>query len=261
MSGGLRRSLLFVPGNRPERFDKALAAGADAVVIDLEDAVPAAAKGAARDAVADWLAPQRPVMLRINAAGSDWHEQDLALCEEHPGITAVMLPKAEGPEPVRRLAVAGLPVLPLVESAAAVAALVALVRAPGVERLVFGSIDLQADLGMRDALEEELNPLRLQLVMQSRLAGIAAPIDGVTTAVDDPRRLAEDARRGRRLGFAGKLCIHPRQVGTVNRCYAPDEAEVRWAMKVLQAAAAAGGDAVRVDGAMVDRAVLFWLST
>lgn len=250
------RSLLFVPGARPERFDKALAAGADAVVIDLEDAVAPQAKDEARRAVAAWLDPSRPVVLRINAAGTPWFEDDLALCGQ-AGVRAVMLPKAEGPQTLARVLAAGArALLPLVETAAGLAALDAIAGAPGVERLVFGSIDLQADLGLRDALEDELNPWRLQLVLASRLAGIGAPIDGVSTAIDDPARLREDALRARRLGCAGKLCIHPKQVAGVHEAFAPSTAELDWAHRVLEAARASGGAAVAVDGKMVDRPVL-----
>ena len=103
-------------------------------------------------------------------------------------------------------------------------------------RLAFGTIDLQVDLGLKDATEDELGPFRLQLVLASRLAGIAAPVDGVSVAIDDEDRLRADVQRARRLGFGGKLCIHPKQVGAVNRGLAPGEAELDWARRVLAAA-------------------------
>jgi len=146
--------------------------------------------------------------------------------------------------------------LPLVESAAGLAGLPALAAAPGVLRLAFGSIDLQVDLGLKDATEDELLPFRLQLVLASRLAGIGAPLDGVSTAIDDEARLVQDVQRARRLGFAGKLCIHPRQVAVVNQGLAPSAAELDWARRVLAAAGSAGGAAVAVDGKMVDKPVL-----
>ncbi|GAP37197.1 HpcH/HpaI aldolase/citrate lyase family protein [Piscinibacter sakaiensis] len=250
------RSLLFVPGDRPERFAKARAAGASAVVVDLEDAVAPAGKDAARDAVRQALSAEAPVVLRINAAGTPWFEADLALAAE-AGVRAVMVPKAEDAATLARVAAAGARVLlPLVETAAGLAGLAAVAAAPRVERLVFGTIDLQADLGLRDATEDDLLPWRLQLVLASRLAGIGAPIDGVCTAIDDAPRLAADVARARRLGFAGKLCIHPRQVAAVEAGFAPSAAELDWARRVLAAAEASGGAAVAVDGKMVDRPVL-----
>ena len=257
------RSLLFVPGSRPERFDKALAAGASAVIIDLEDAVAPADKPAARAALQAWLlAPargDRAVVVRINSADTPWFDDDLALCGL-PGVAAVMVPKAERAAVLARVVAAGArALLPLVESAAGLGALAALAAAPGVWRLAFGSIDLQVDLGMKDATEDELLPFRLQLLLASRLAGIGAPIDGVSTTIDDEPRLVQDVQRARRLGFGGKLCIHPRQVAVVNRHLAPSDDERAWAQRVLAAAAAAGGAggaAIAVDGKMVDKPVL-----
>ena len=250
------RSWLFVPGSRPERFDKAVAAGAGAVIIDLEDAVAPCDKHSARDAVAAWLQPRHAVVLRINSADSPWFDADLALCGR-PGVAAVMLPKTERVATLAAVAQAGAQaLLPLVESAAGIAVLDALAAAPGVQRLAFGSIDLQADLGMRDATEDELLCSRTALVLASRRAGIGAPIDGVTTAIDDPARLQADVQRARRLGFCGKLCIHPKQVAAVNAFFAPSVDEVSWARRVLDAAAAAGGAAIAVDGKRVDKPVL-----
>ena len=250
------RSLLFVPGSRPDRFEKALAAGANAVIIDLEDAVAPADKERAREDVSAWLAPHRAVMVRINGADTAWFRDDLALCCR-PGVAAVMLPKAERAEDVAAVRGAGAAtVLPLIESAAGMAALTAIAAAPGVQRLVFGSIDFQVDLGMRDALEDELLFFRSQLVLTSRLAGLQAPVDGVSTAIDDADQLRDDVLRARRLGFGGKLCIHPRQVASVNRHFAPSAAERAWAQRVLEAAAASGGAAIAVDGKMVDKPVI-----
>lgn len=249
------RSLLFVPGSRPERFDKAIAAGASQVIIDLEDAVAPQDKTAARAAVSAWLSPQRPVILRVNGAATPWFADDVAL-GAHAGVAAVMLPKAEQSHVERVMRAGARAVLPLVETAAAFPTLGLLAAAHGVERLVFGSLDLQVDLGMRDAGEDDLVAFRSALVLASRAAGIAAPIDGVTVALDDEDRLREDVQRARRLGFAGKLCIHPRQVPLVNALFAPSAQEIAWARRVVAAAAAAGGGAVSVDGRMVDRPVV-----
>lgn len=258
----MSRSWLFVPGHRPDRWAKALAAGADRVIVDLEDAVAAADKPAARQALQAWLAaplpaPGVPVFVRLNAAGTPWFDDDLALLAA-PALAGVVLPKAEDPALLARLAARrpGLAWVPLVESAAGLAAARALAAAPGVERLAFGHIDLQADLGLRDATEDDLLPWRCELVLASRLAGIAAPLDGVTVAFGDPARLAVDVARARRLGFGGKLCIHPAQLAGVRDGFRQSADEVAWAQRVLAAADAAGGAAVALDGGMVDRPVI-----
>jgi len=255
MQDSIARSYLFVPGDRPERFDKACAAGAHAVIIDLEDAVPPSAKDAARDAVAQWLSPARPVLLRINGAGSDWFRQDLALCGK-PGVAGVVLPKAERPEDIECVAHAGAPaVLPLIETARGMWHVHAIAHAKRVQRLMFGSIDFQLDTGI-DGDDLELLYCRSQLVLVSRVAGIQPPVDGVTTAINDPEVLRADTQRARKLGFGGKLCIHPKQVGEVNRHFLPGEQELAWAQRVLQAASEAKGAAVALDGKMVDLPVI-----
>lgn len=256
-AGAVARSWLFVPGNRPERFEKALASGADAVIVDLEDAVAPADKGAAREAVAAWLSPDRPVYLRINAADTEWFADDLELVG-HPGVAGVVLPKAEAADVLARVAVRLAPaavLLPLVETGFGVARAETLAAQPRVLRLMFGTIDFQLDLGI-DGEGEELAFFRSKLVLASRLAGVQPPIDGVTTAIRDLDRLQADTQRARRMGFGGKLCIHPDQVATVNRAFAPSDEELAWAHRVVEAAGAADGAAVAVDGKMVDRPVL-----
>ena len=248
-------SYLFVPGNRPERFDKACAAGADVVIIDLEDAVPPAEKEAARATVAQWLHADKPVALRINSADSAWFKSDLALCA-HAGVAAVVLPKAATVEDIAVVVAAGAKaVLPLIESAMGFVHAAELAGAPRVERLLFGSIDFCVDLGI-EGEDRELDYFRSQLVLASRLAGIAAPVDGVTTAINDAVVLHQETLRGKRFGFGGKLCIHPLQIATVHAAYQPTAEELQWAKKVLDAAAKAEGAAVAVEGKMVDRPVI-----
>jgi citrate lyase subunit beta/citryl-CoA lyase len=249
------RSFLFVPGNRAERFDKAWGAGADVTLVDLEDAVTPADKAAARAAVRAWLNSSKPVYLRINGADTDWFEEDLPLLAL-PGVRGVMLPKTERAEPIaeiRRVA-PHLPVIALIESALGLHGLET-IAAAGVARFAFGSIDFQLDLGITGE-RDELLFARSPLVLVSRLAGLPPPIDGVTVALDDPAQLADDIAYARRLGFGGKLCIHPRQVEAVNAGFLPPAADVEWAQRVLEAADQAGGNAVKLDGKMIDRPVI-----
>jgi citrate lyase subunit beta / citryl-CoA lyase len=259
----LARSFLFVPGHRPERFAKALARGADAVIIDLEDAVPLDAKDTARSALlsawADFDADQRArLLVRVNPAGTPWHEADLAAVASLSGLGALMLPKAENPQQLEHAFTAcGVPVLPLIESAEGVGQMEPIARASGVLRLGLGHIDLQADLGMRCGPDEaEIAPIRLAMLVASRRAHLPTPVDGVTTATTDADVLARDAQRSRRFGFGAKLCIQPAQVAGVHQALAPTEAECDWARRVLAAEVAAGGGAFSVDGKMVDPPVL-----
>lgn len=240
-------ALLFVPASKPERFAKAAAAQPDAVILDLEDAVAAADKDAARAALTRGFT-DLPVIVRINAFGTPWHKADLqAAVALRPH--AVMLPKSENSAQVTSVAgqLGSIALFCLIETARGMASARAIAELAGVQRLVFGSVDYCSDLGM--AYDRELLlPARSELVLASRLAGIAPPIDGVTTRLDDLVGLADDASHARALGMAGKLCIHPRQVTDVKSAFAPGEEEIAWAIRVV----ASGDGAVLVNGEMID---------
>ena len=252
----IARSYLFVPANRPERFAKACSAGADAVIVDLEDAVPPAEKAAARQALAAWLSPAHPVLVRINSADSAWFADDLALCAL-AGVAGIVLPKAEQLAHIRAIEAVrpDIAIFPLIETALGFSHADRIARHRCVQRLMFGAIDFQLDLGI-DGDTDALLYFRSQLVLWSRLAGIAPPVDGVTTAIHDSDRLRTDTLYARGLGFGGKLCIHPGQIDTVNRSFSPSPEEIAWARQVLAAAAAAQGAAVAVNGKMVDLPVM-----
>ena len=259
---GQARSYLFVPGNRPERFDKAAQSAADRVVIDLEDAVDASSKGQARELVLAWAARQQPaaldrIALRVNDAGSRFFAEDLQLLVAS-GLRQVMLPKVEHAQQVAQVlrAVPEARVLPLVESARGIEACRGIAEAPGVLRLVFGTLDFAVDLD----LDIEDDPLPLEqaaahIVLASRLAGLEPPVAGVTPQLQDEARLLSDWSWFRRRGFGAKLCIHPRQIDAVHAAIAPDAAAVDWARRVV-AADASGAGAASVDGRMVDRPVV-----
>ncbi|HVW43127.1 MAG TPA: CoA ester lyase [Amycolatopsis sp.] len=240
-------AVLFVPGDRPDRFDKAVAAGADAVILDLEDAVAEADKDRARAAVADWLGAGGSAFVRINGADTPWFEADLDLVTRHG--CPVVVPKAEDPGVLEGIEA---PLLPIVETAAGIEAATAVCAAKNVARVAFGSVDLATQLGVRHDDELALGYARSRLVLASAAAGIAPPLDGVTTAVGDTAVLRSDIEHARRLGFGGKLCIHPKQVSVVRQGFAPTEEELSWARRIV----GAGAGASAVDGQMVDRPVV-----
>ncbi|GAA3525113.1 CoA ester lyase [Amycolatopsis ultiminotia] len=249
------RTFLFVPGNRPDRFAKALAAGADAVIVDLEDAVGAADKAVAREHVRAWLEAGHEAVVRINAAGTPWHEADLEAVAGR--ARAVMVPKAEDPAALAELASslpAGTAVLPLIETAVGIAQARQVCAAEAVVRPAFGSVDLALQLGVDHRAREALCHARSALVLAAAAAGCGAPIDGVTTAVDDPAVLADDLRHAAGLGFTGKLCVHPRQIAPGNAAFTPADEQIAWAHAVL--AAAEDGSVTTLHGEMIDRPVV-----
>lgn len=250
------RSFLFVPGDRPERFDRAAAAGADLVIVDLEDAVGDGHKAAAREAAADWLRRGGSACVRVNAADSPEHAADLDALGGADGLVAVVLPKAAGAAAASAVsAQTGAPVVALVESAAGMLRAAQIAAAEGVARLAFGHLDYAVDLGADNGRTAMLHA-RSTLVLASRAAGLPGPVDGVTVALDDPAVLADDLAHARELGMTGKLLIHPRQVEATHAAYRPTEAQAAWAHKVLAAVRDTSGGAVRVDGDMVDAPVI-----
>jgi citrate lyase subunit beta/citryl-CoA lyase len=243
---------LFVPGDRPDRFAKAAVSGADAVVLDLEDAVAPESKEGARRNVAAHGLTGIPVIVRINASATAWFAADIAALAG-ADVAAVMLPKAENAGEIAEICrVLGRPVIPLIETARGVAGLSDLLAAPGVAVVAIGTLDLAVDLGCEPSWEALLLA-RSMLVLQSRLAGLPKPLDGVTVATDDEALAEAETRRAAALGFGGKLAIHPRQVAPIRRGLRPTDEQIAWAERVV---AAATGGAVRVDGTMVDRPVL-----
>ena len=261
------RAALFVPATRADRIPKALASGADAVIVDLEDAVAPQDKDSARAALDVALAHQHrasaaassvgpALWVRVNT-GAPWSDQDLALCARHAAVQAVVVPKAESARQMQAAfeACGRKPLVALIETAEGYARRDEVASHPAVKRLAFGSIDFQLDLGISGE-GDALLVFRSGLVLASRLAGLPAPLDGVTVEVANPEVVAADAARARALGFGGKLCIHPQQVGPVNAAFSPSPAEIDWAQRVVAACEASAGAAVAVDGKMVDRPVL-----
>ncbi|MBA1277704.1 MULTISPECIES: HpcH/HpaI aldolase/citrate lyase family protein [Pseudomonadaceae] len=260
MTSAIIRTALFVPATRPERIPKALATGADAVIVDLEDAVAESQKSEARANLDEFLRtnPQARVLVRINAPTHAEQAADLALCARHVGVIGVLLPKVESAVQVALAVGCGKPVWPIIESARGLAHLADIAHAQGVERLSFGALDLGLDLGLASgsaAAERILDQARYALLLQSRLAGLAPPLDSVFPDIKNVGGLARMTADARDMGFGGLLCIHPSQVAVVHETLMPSAEELDWAQRIL--AAGASGDGVFVvDGQMVDAPVI-----
>ncbi|UZJ62221.1 CoA ester lyase [Pseudomonas sp. KU26590] len=256
------RSALFVPGSRPDRFAKALAAGADAVIVDFEDAVEEPLKRQARDNLAAFLNgnPQASVWVRVNAPSHAEHADDLAFCRQHAGVAGVLLPKVESAAHVAAVWQTGKPVLPIIESAKGLLALEQIAHAEGVERLSFGGLDLALDLNLNSgthAAQMFLDQARMSVQLHSRGADLLPPLDGVHPAIGDPKGLHRAIRHAYDMGYGGALCIHPAQVPVIHAALAPSADDLNWAQKVIKASAAAkGAGAFQLEGQMVDAPVL-----
>lgn len=252
------RTLLFVPGARPDRFARALATAADLVVVDLEASVRPVDKARARAAACAWLAANGEgaarVLVRLNPVDSPWFGDDVSALRDVP-CAGVMQAMANGVAAVTTSLAAITPAMPLValvETAAGILAADDIAGVPGVARLAFGNMDYATDTGTRG--RDALAYPSARLVLASRAAGLPAPIAGVTAAFRDGTALEAEAGWERDQGFGGKLCIHPDQLPIVARVFAPSEAELAWARRVV--AAAGDSYAVEVDGALVDRPVV-----
>lgn len=255
-----RRSWLFVPGSRPERFDKARASGADQVILDLEDAVEAESKAEARENVAQWLASGRQAWVRINGVDTEWWEEDVAaLGACAPALLGVVVPKADVDAVGEVAGHVGrsTAILALVETAGGVLDAVEVARHPVVTGLAFGSVDYALDLSTDDP--GALDHARHALVVAARACGSTDVVDGVSLGLADVDAVRGDASRARSLGFTGKLCIHPLHVPAVHAGLAPTDDELVWASRVLAAAQhlpPGHAGAFQVDGRMVDRPLL-----
>lgn len=247
---------LFVPADRPERFQKAAASGADAVILDLEDAVVAENKAKARAAIRTHAILSVPVVVRINPLESPLAGDDIDALT-YAAFDAIMVAKAADAAALASLAprFPGKALIALIESVAGHASARAIAAVPGVAQLAFGSIDYALDLGCEETFEALL-AARSEVVIASRLADLAPPLDGVTIGYDDAGLLTADARRARSLGFGGKLLIHPKQIAPVREGFRPSEAEIVFARRIVEAAARQGEGAISLDGRMIDVPVL-----
>jgi citrate lyase subunit beta/citryl-CoA lyase len=253
---------LFVPGNRPERFAKALASGADRVILDLEDAVSRHDKAKARDAITSWVSSLAAsdlgrLLVRINDVASPYHADDL-LWLQCISINHCMLSKCESAEHVAQV-LAHMPadasVLPLIETVRGVLAANTIAQARHVDRLAFGSLDYLLDLDLPGP-GFALDSAALTIVMASRAANLPPPVAGVTPELD-AGQVQADLSHVRALGYGAKMCIHPNQVTVVREAFGPDAPTLAWAQRVVEQWQQSNGvGAIQVDGKMVDKPVL-----
>jgi citrate lyase subunit beta/citryl-CoA lyase len=253
------RSALFVPADRPERHQRALDSGAAAVIVDLEDAVAADQKDAARQTLVETLASrdgETTCLVRINSPKLAEGRADL---EALPALRAdgIVLPKADVGS-VELAAGAGLPIVALVETAAGILDAAAIAAHPAVDVLMLGPVDLSLELGVSETPDgDQLQTARGLIVLAAAAGGIPGPLDGPCVLPRDEAALALEIDRARRLGFTGKSCIHPAQVEAVNAGFAPSPEEISWATAVSAAFEEADGSGVVVlDGEMIDLPVV-----
>ena len=276
----LHRSHLYAPGSSPRVMRKALAAGADAVILDLEDAVVSDAKDFSRaevsalldEVAADPAVTTSEVSVRINRSDYGYLRDDLEAVVR-PGLAGIRLPKVESAEAVRGvdnlltelerrhdLDPRRIHLTLTVESALGAVSIASLATAsPRVVRFAIGTADLLADLGAVGDDDLATLHVRSELVLHSRAAGLAPPVDSVYTDLEDDAGLAAAARRARALGFYGKSVVHPRQLDVVHEVFTPTDAEVSRAERIVDAAGKAdrsGRGAVVVDGGFVDAAIV-----
>lgn len=265
------RTFLFAPGNHPRRVEKAFTIGADAVILDLEDAVAVSEKIATRPTVVAALRNERPCKgyVRVNATSTEWGFADI-LSVVQPGLDGIILPKVEDADQLkavdwmlanlereRHLALGSIDLIPIVETAQGLTRLEAIARAgTRTRRIAFGAGDMTLDLGMTWTREEtELQSIRTQFVVISRAAGLEPPLDTVWADLRDPNGFLQSVEHVRGLGFQGKMCIHPDQIPVANASFAPTAAQVEEARKFVTAfeeAEAQGLASIQLEGKFID---------
>jgi citrate lyase subunit beta/citryl-CoA lyase len=270
------RTFLFAPANHPRRREKSFTIGADAVILDLEDACAISEKVASRVKVAEAMRQPRSCLgyVRVNPLSTEFAYGDFVETI-HPGLDGVILPKVQSAgdivtadwlmsqlERERNLAPGSVDLIPIIETGAGIAALPEILRAaPRVKRASFGAGDFTLDMNMKWSRDEsELAPYRAQMVLHSRAAGLEPPIDTVWTDLKDAEGFVASANRVRDMGFQGKLCIYPDQIEVVNRAFTPTDAQVARAQRIMDAfaeAEAKGSSAIQLDGQFIDYPIMY----
>lgn len=260
------KTWLFVPATRIDRIEKAFASGADAIIVDLEDAVAKQDKAAARDALKNYYDEQnakqtyRPIWLRINQAGSEEFFKDIVLCQKMPSLAGVLLAKAERAEDIESIhQLTGLPVIALIESAIGLYQIDSMAKATGLTAFSYGFLDLCNDLRVQvgtPSAEIVANQIRYQFIVVSKVHKLAPPIDTIYPDFNDEVGLANRVQLWSQMGMSGMLCIHPKQVATVQQALQPTDRELAFATRVIEEYEKSGQAVFKIDGEMVDAPVI-----
>jgi citrate lyase subunit beta/citryl-CoA lyase len=249
---------LYVPGDRPPVVTKALAAGADVVVVDLEDAVAPDRKAYARAATAELLSePQLNVHVRVNALDTPWAADDLRTLTPLPGVSGLRLPKVTSAEDVVAVAemARALPLYALLETALGIERAFSIAAAhSSVHGIALGEADLRADLGVRD--DAGLDWSRSRVIVAARAADLPPPPQSVHPDIRDLEGLAASCAHGRALGFLGRAAIHPRQLPVIESAFLPTSEEIEQAETIVKAAMQEEGAQALPDGRFIDAAVV-----
>ena len=256
------KTWLFVPATRIDRVAKAFASGADAVIVDLEDAVAKADKVQARKDLQVYYDSEdyQPIWLRINQASSNDFVEDLELCQQMPNLAGLILPKAEQAADIEKVHKAtGLPIIALIETALGLYQVDRLAKATGLLAFSYGFLDLCNDLKVQvgtAAADMIANQIRYQLLLTSKVNNLLAPIDTVYTDFNDEKGLGQRVQLWSQMGMSGMLCIHPKQVAVVQQSMQPTDADIDFAKRVLEEYEQSGQAVFKIDGNMVDAPVI-----
>ena len=256
------KTWLFVPAIRIDRVAKAFASGADAVIVDLEDAVSGVDKAEARKALRSYYDSNdyHPIWVRINQTGSTDFEEDLKICQQMPNLAGLILPKAEQAADIEQLHHAiGLPIIALIETALGLYQIDSIAKASGLLTFSYGFLDLCNDLQVQvgtAAADIIANQIRYQLLLTSKVHSLLAPIDTVYTDFNDDEGLSQRVQLWSQMGMSGMLCIHPKQVAVVQQSLQPTDAEIDFARRVVEKYQYSGQAVFKIDGNMVDAPVI-----
>ncbi|MEK6202536.1 MAG: CoA ester lyase [Psychrobacter sp.] len=256
------KTWLFVPATRIDRVEKAFTSGADAVIVDLEDAVAEADKVQARKDLKVYYDSQgyQPIWIRINKASSEDFIEDLELCQQMPNLAGLILPKAEQAVDIEKVHnEIGLPVIALIETALGLYQIDSMAKASGLLTFSYGFLDLCNDLQVQvgtAAADIVANQIRYQLLLTSKVHNLLAPIDTVYTDFNDNKGLGQRVQLWSQMGMSSMLCIHPKQVAVVQQSLQPTDAEIDFAKRVLEEYEQSGQAVFTIDGNMVDAPVI-----